>query len=82
MASSTSNPLAGLDLIGTNEVARILEIHPANVTMRMHRGTFAIEPAIVVADGRRFWHRADVLRAKELLSAKPETPHTQQEAQS
>lgn len=82
MACSTSNPLQGLDLVGNNEVAGILGISPSVVSVKTHRGTFPIAPAVVTSCGRRYWHRADVERAKELLAANPETAPAQQEAQS
>ena len=67
MATSTSNPLAGLQLIGAKQAAEILGLTPSALTMQALRGRFTVEPVITTMSGRRYWDRNAVLRAAELL---------------
>ncbi len=76
MAQGASNPLATLELIGAAETAKILGVVPSCLSNQARRGRFLIEPAVTTVDGRKFWHRPDVVRAAQLLAAKNETAPT------
>ncbi len=80
LAKGTSHPAAGLELMNLNAVAQTFGISPPALFQRLRRGSFPVQPALVTPDGRRYWNKPDVLRAKELLSKPALTQNLKQEA--
>jgi hypothetical protein len=77
LATGQSHPLSALELIGAPAAAKILGRTSAMFYQQRRRGRFVVEPVAVVDGNKLVFDRAAVLRAKELLTAKPETPRTQ-----
>ncbi len=69
LARGSSHP-EGHDLIGLVATARIMGTTGPALHMKLMRGTCVLPPAIVTAEGYRFWRKSDVERAAALLAAK------------